>query len=76
VIELQFVDCGIDGLQLQQRTRLPVVDASGAFCGFGEWGEWKAVPVVSAAYEPFPANLIERGAEILKYRARLNREAQ
>lgn len=32
--------------QLQFRTRQPVVDASGAFCGFGEWSEWSDVPTV------------------------------
>lgn len=32
--------------QLQFRTRQPVVDASGAFCGFGDWTDWSDVPTV------------------------------
>lgn len=32
--------------RLQQRTKTPVVDASGAFCGWGEWSAWTDVPLV------------------------------
>jgi hypothetical protein len=46
MLEIRFVNDGQGGLQLQQRTRQPAVDASGAFCGFGEWSDWASVPVV------------------------------
>jgi hypothetical protein len=49
MLEIRFVNDGQGGLQLQQRTRQPVVDASGAFCGFGEWSDWSSVPVVHGA---------------------------
>lgn len=45
MIEIRWADCGGGNLQLQQRTRLPTVDASGVFCGFGEWGPWTAVAI-------------------------------
>lgn len=32
--------------RLQYRFRPVVVDASGAFCGFGDWGEWREVPFI------------------------------
>lgn len=31
---------------IQQRKAMPVVDASGAIVGFGEWGEWEFLPRV------------------------------
>ena len=46
MLEIRWVTDGDGTLQLQQRARLPVVDASGAFCGFGLWSEWVAVPIV------------------------------
>jgi hypothetical protein len=46
MLEIRFVADGKGGLQLQQRTRHPVVDASGAFCGYGQWSDWASVPVV------------------------------
>ncbi len=45
MIELRWARCG-EGLQLQQRTRIPQVNASGAFCGFSTWSPWVAVPIV------------------------------
>lgn len=45
MIEIRWARCG-DGLQLQQRTRLPCADINGAFCGFAEWSPWVAVPIV------------------------------
>lgn len=31
---------------LEYRQKQPVVDASGAFCGYSEWSEWLLVPTV------------------------------
>ena len=44
-----------DGKQLQIRVQNPMVDASGAICGFG-WGNWQAVPVVPDA-EVIPTDI-------------------
>ncbi len=43
MLELRL--CVSDGgeWQLQQRTREFAVDASGAFCGFGDWSEWTEI---------------------------------
>ena len=38
MIELRWM-----GRQLQYRTREPLIDASGAFCGVSDFGDWKAV---------------------------------
>lgn len=38
-----FIDFRWVGDNLQFRTRIPVADASGAICGFGEWREWRFV---------------------------------
>lgn len=46
MLEIRWVNDGDGNLQLQQRTRQPTVDASGAFCGFADWSEWEAVPIV------------------------------
>jgi len=46
MLEIRFVNDGQGGLQLQQRTRQPVADYSGAFCGFSEWSDWSSVAVV------------------------------
>ena len=45
MLEIRLVNCGGGNLQLQQRTREPIVDASGAFCGFTKWGPWVPVPI-------------------------------
>jgi hypothetical protein len=45
MVEIRWVDCGGGNLQLQQRTREPIMDAAGAFCGFTKWGPWTAVPI-------------------------------
>jgi hypothetical protein len=39
---------------LQCRSRPFVVDASGAFCGLGEWCEWATVPGFVIAQETPP----------------------
>lgn len=44
MLEIRLADCG-GFMQLQQRTREPIVDASGAFCGFTQWGPWIAVAI-------------------------------
>lgn len=36
--------------QLEIRHRPFVVDASGAFCGLGEWGEWHPIPDITEAF--------------------------
>lgn len=46
MIEIRWVDAGGGNLQLQQRTRMPVGDASGAICGFTAWSDWVAVTIV------------------------------
>ena len=46
LIELRIVDNGTGLLIFQYRNRQPQMDASGAVCGFGDWGKWKAVPTV------------------------------
>ena len=46
MIEIRWVNVGDGNLQLQQRTRIPRVDGSGAFCDFTAWSEWAAVPIV------------------------------
>ena len=46
MLEIRWVDVGGGNLQLQQRTRVPQVDVSGAFCAFTAWSDWSAVPVV------------------------------
>lgn len=43
LVELRWFDHG-NRTMLQYRTRQPVADASGAICGFTEWGEWRNVP--------------------------------
>lgn len=49
MIELRLVE--EDGIgQFQQRTRMPVFDASGSMCGFGPWSEWRTVPVVTGIW--------------------------
>ncbi len=45
MVEIRWVTDG-EQMQLQQRTRNFTVDASGAFCGVGDWSEWEAVEVV------------------------------
>lgn len=51
MFELRYV-ADADGFwQLQFRTRQPVVDASGAFCGFGLWSDWSAVPVIHGEHK-------------------------
>ena len=47
MIEIRWVNVGGGNLQLQQRTRIPRVDGSGAFCDFTAWSEWAAVPIVN-----------------------------
>lgn len=47
--EVRWVTDGQGNMQLQHRTRTVQVDASGAFCGFGEWSGWSAVPIVHDA---------------------------
>ena len=49
MIQIRLVDDGAGGFQLQQREREPLVDAAGAFCGFGVWSEWQAVAIL---YDP------------------------
>lgn len=46
MFELRLADVGDGNIQLQQRTRELVMDASGAFCGLSEWSDWSAVPIV------------------------------
>lgn len=46
VLEIRIVQFNDGSSQLQQRTRLPQVGASGAFCGFSEWSDWAAVEIV------------------------------
>lgn len=48
MIELRWVESDGGCMQLQQRTCGVQVDASGAFCGFGDGSEWTAVPTVPA----------------------------
>jgi hypothetical protein len=48
MLEIRLVNDGDGNLQLQQRVRIIYTDASGAFCGFGEWRQWEAVPIVHA----------------------------
>ncbi len=43
-IEIRWVSDNKGNMQLQQRTRQPVVDATGSFCGF-DWSDWSAVPI-------------------------------
>ena len=50
MIEIRWVQDDQGFVQLQQRTRTFCADASGVFCGFGEWSDWVAVPVV---HDPF-----------------------
>lgn len=50
MIELRLAISVEGGLQLQQRTRTVVTDASGAFCGFSDWSEWTAVSLVKAPH--------------------------
>lgn len=46
--ELRWVVVDEEGgdLQLQFRTRGMQTDASGAVCGFSDWSDWVAVPIV------------------------------
>lgn len=46
MIELRWLVDGQGRLHLQQRTCQVCVDASGAFCDFGEWSAWEPVPIV------------------------------
>lgn len=46
MIEIRWVTDDSGSMQLQQRTRSVFVDAAGAFCGFAEWSDWQAVPIV------------------------------
>lgn len=45
---------------LEQRTRVPRTDATGAFCDFTEWTDWHPVPVVTQSQPSLP-NGIEYG---------------
>mgnify|MGYP006327534271 CR=1 FL=1 len=47
MIELRWND-GV----LEQRTRIPRVDANGAFCDFTAWSEWHRVPDIDEVVEP------------------------
>ncbi len=44
LVQMRFVDNGSGSLILQFRCAQPQGDASGAVCGFGEFGEWQTVP--------------------------------
>lgn len=46
MIELRWVEFG-PNKQLEYRVLMLSVDASGAFCPPGVWGDWKIVPTVS-----------------------------
>ena len=53
MIELRWVEFGNTGLgpgqgyrQLEYRTYILDVDASGEFCPSGEWTDWKVVPTI------------------------------
>lgn len=49
---------------LQQRSKYPVVNAEGAFCGFGDWSDWKDVPVIKEEAET-PPDLSKMGVQLL-----------
>jgi len=52
LVQLRLIDNGSGSFILQWRSVQPQVDASGAMCGFGDWGEWQTVPTVHIATAP------------------------
>lgn len=54
-IEIRWVSDSKGNMQLQQRTRQPVVDVAGAFCGYSDkWSDWSAVPILYDSEELRP----------------------
>lgn len=49
--EMRWVKDDQGHVQLQQRTRSFVVDASGNFCGLTGWSDWEAVPIVQDFFQ-------------------------
>jgi len=47
MIELRW-----NGRILEQRTRMPRVNADGSFCDFTAWSEWHPVPTAIEELEP------------------------
>ena len=59
MIELRWVNQTVEGekrLSLQYRERSFQVDASGAFCGVTDFGDWKTVPHVALPAEEMQAS--------------------
>lgn len=46
LVQMRMIDNGTGAFILQWRSVQPMADASGAICGFGDWGEWQTVPTV------------------------------